>query len=529
MEGSGAIHCQTRPNPDTLASMKRSVVRYWPVPIGILTGIMLLWFRGELLVLDGTPAGYQWPAWVYSAWNWRQGHLNMMDPFRDPLHSVLVGTMGERLGYPDAALVVAGLSMVVVLVAATMIATFLGDRWAGALTAVTVPLSPVVVSGARWGSGYPLAAAMVGLTVAAAAWFLRRPGLKPLLLCSVGVALGLLTDDRCIFAVPPAVVLVGWGAVRQQRRWLRLAPLALVAAAAVGHTGAPWLGQFNGLDWEKKKYVQKRVVHRWATTDAMGADMKTACWNMPWEVYLTYDYLGTECAVEIFKFNAEKRLPTAAAWPAPVLAVGFLLWGVRRRDFVVPVTVASVGAVVVVSAVMTPLPGRYLLILTSMLAPVVPVGIVTVLRRTPELVRAVACLAGALAIAQADPHAESRKNYERNDAKWSRPGGWAATMRQQMRPGDELLDCADAFVEVAMLPELVNRALPNLTMPDERPCHIWLAGAPASGMRFVLVSVTSKPERADFHAQLDQSSDWWLVMQREEVALWRRGPVTSTP
>lgn len=509
--------------------MKRSVVRHWPVAIGVVAGLSLLWYRGELLVLDGIPAGYQWPAWVYSAWNWRQGHLNMMDPFRDPFHSVLVGSAGELLGYPDAALLVSGLSMVAVLLSATLLATALGDRWAGALTAVTVPLSPVVVSGARWGSGYPLAAAMVAVTVGAAAWFHRRPGPGPLLVCAAGMALGMLTDDRCIFALPPALVLLGWGAWQRGARWRQLAPVALAAAVAVGHTGAPWLGQWNGLDWEKKKQVQKRVVHRWATTDAMGADMTAACRNMPLELYLTYDYLGTQCAVEILRFNVEKRLPTAAAWPAPLLALGLLVWGARRRDFATIAAGASIAAAVFVSAVMTPLPGRYLLIFTSLMAPFVPVGVVTVLRRTPEVVRAGACVAVGLYVYQADPHVDARKNYQHNDETWSRPGRWASAIRQQMEPGDELLDCADAFVEVAMLPTLVNRALPSLQMPDDRPCQLWLVGAPESGTRFVLVRVSLKSDQTDFHAQLSQSSDWSMVMQREKVALWRRRPRAEAP
>ncbi len=512
------------PDLDTLRTMARPYVRYWPVLMGIFAGLVLLWLRGELFVIDGRPAGYQWPAWVYSAWNWHHGHLEMMDPFRDPLHSVLVGLLGESVGYADAALLWAGFSMVVVLVAATGTATLLGDRWAGALTAVTIPLSPVVASGARWATGYPLAAASVGATVAAAAWFVRRPGPLPLILCSGSVILGLLTDDRAILALPPAAVMVVWGAWRLRVRWRLLAPLVLAGAVAVGHTAAPWLGQFNGLEWSQKQRIQRRVVHRWATTDSLGGDMRAACWGTPEELYLTYDFLGTRCAVEILRLNAQQRLPAATAWPAGALAVAVLLWGVRRRDFVVPTVVASIGATVALSAVMTPLPARYLLIFTGLLAPVVPVAAATVLRRAPEWVRAVACVGIAIAVFRADPHADSRKLYDRNDTRWSGPGQWATILREQMQPEDELLDCADTFAAVALLPRQVAAGHPQLSMPDDIPCYTWLSGAPEAGMRFVLVSLSPENGRADLDAMVRQNGNWTVVARRDRVVLWRRSP-----
>lgn len=501
--------------------MSSRTLRLWPVFVGILGGWGLLWWRGAALVLDGRPAGYQWPAWVFSAWNWRHGHTHMLDPFRDPLHPIVVGLLGESLGYPDAALLVAGVAMASVVATAAMVATLLGDRWAGALTALTLPFSPVAASGARWATAYPLVTATMSAALAAAVWAARRPGRWPLALCAGALALSLLTDDRGILALPAALALVAVGKSTPRRRLG--AVLVLLLAVGLGRLAAPALGQPDGLSWTEKRGIQTRVVRRWST-QTRDAAMREACDPVPQARLLTLAFLETPCAPAILRHNARDALPAATAWPAWALAVGALLWLVRRRTSHSWALLLPVAGVTAVSATFTPLPARYLLIFTGLLAPWVPVGLATVLRPTPDWLRGVACLGVFAAVFTADPHHFARHPVHGIDARWEQPGKWAHRLQLLMGPADTLLDCAGTYVEVALLPGHVGPMGPQLSVPDDRPCLQWLDHARTDSHRtpHLLVPLPAPEGRVDLDARADAHPGWERVTRWEDAALWRR-------
>jgi hypothetical protein len=486
------------------------------VAAGLALGAVLLWWRFGVLVLDGRVSGYHWPAWVFGAWNRQHGRAHMLDPFREPLHPALLGPLGELLGYADGALLLAGASAGLAMGGVALAGWALRGPWTGGAAAVALALAPVFGSGARWGTGYPLATGLMGLTLglaaAAGARGLRWRWLVPL----AGVAvLAQLADTRAVLVVPVAGLLLAWGLPRARglRRWLAL-PL-LVGAVVLGRGAGlrEALGQERALGWAEKRAVQTRVVARWTRT-AHSKSMERECGAVDQSVLLTPAFFTTPCAREVLADNLGRALPGATAWPVWVLALaGILMLRSHREAAVVLGLVATWG----LAATATPLPARYQLLFTPLLALVVPLGLGGPGRREHPVVLGIAVLVVILA----DPHDHRIHPVRGIDARWTRPAELAAAL--PLEPGDRVFDCAGESVELALLPDHSDAMGPHLDA-DAAGC-LQAIEAPAGGRRRVVLVRPDRPPRlgtdklplGDVLAGDDR---WSLVETVGKVEVW---------
>jgi len=504
--------------------------RWWPLGVGLSGGLIGLWWRGGLWVLDGQPAGYHWPARIYSAWSWQQGHAAQLDAFRDPLHSVLVGLLGPELGFANAGLLVAGLSMVVTLLCATHIATLLAGRHAGMLTALCIPLAPLAASGSRWATEYPLLTAGLTASLAAALHFAHTARPAALGAWAVATVLACWTDDRGLLALPTLLLLAAgcWG--RSRRVWTAVAGVA-ITAWAVGQAGPALVGQDQVLSWTEKRSVQTRVVQRWST-QTMNADMKAACSDIPESVLLTPGFLTTPCAPAIADHNRTHALPGITAWPPSLLLVSMcilLLAPARRLRGLYVATLLAIG---LPAAVFTPWPARYQLLFIGVLAPLVPVALRVLLPTDRRGVAPAGALLALLAVWLWDPHQHARHPVQGIDARWRQPGVLATALRSGLAPTDRVVDCAHSFVEIALLPDHRPPMGPNLSIPDLRPCRSWMATVPNRAVHWLLIPGPSSPEATEasrsLHEELAQSAAWQVYpvaeFEQAEVTAWRRTP-----
>ena len=109
--------------------------------------------------------------------------------------------------YFTAAQLIAKASMVVIVFSAALMGWVLGNRWAGLVSAFTVPLMPLVMDAALWVNHYPLLGACVGLALAAGVAMLRAPCL--IWPCVSGLAAGAAyaLDLRGAVAIPMVAAL----------------------------------------------------------------------------------------------------------------------------------------------------------------------------------------------------------------------------------------------------------------------------------------------------------------------------------
>lgn len=487
-----------------------------PLFAGLVLGAALLWWRFGVLVLDGRVSGYHWPAWAFGAWNRQHGRAHMLDPFREPLHPVLLGPLGELLGYADGALLLAGSSAALGMVGLALAGWALRGPWTGGAAAVALALSPVFGSGARWGTGYPLATGLMGLTIGLAAVAgargLRWRWLVPL--CAV-VLFAQLADTRAVLVVPVAGLLLAWGLpwARGLRRWLAL-PL-FVGAVVLGRGPAlrAALGQDRALDWAQKRDVQTRVVARWTRT-AHSKDMERECGAVAESVLLTPAFFTTGCAREVLRDNLDRALPGSTAWPVWVLGLAGILMLRSRLEAALVLGLAATWAL---AATATPLPARYQLLFTPLLALVVPLGLGGPGRRERPVLLGIAVLIVILA----DPHHHRIHPVRGIDARWTRPSELAAAL--PLEPADRVFDCAGESVELALLPDHSDAMGPHLDA-DGAGC-LQAIEAPASARRRVVLVRPDRPprlgtEKTPLGAVLAADARWSLVETVGKVEVW---------
>ena len=506
--------------------MRASLRPHWPVWLAAAAGLGGLWWRGGALVLDGQPTGFQWPSYLFGAWNWRHGRTDLLDPFREPLHAVLVGIAGESIGYADAALLLAGLCMGLVLLSATAAATGLGGRWAGVTTALTVPLSPIAASGARWATGYPLVTAGLSASIAAAVFVARTGRVGWLVVWAAATAMAVAADVRGLIALAMVPLLwSGRGGPRSTRGHL-VRGTAIVAAVGVG-LGLSRLGPDAALSWRAKRAIQTRVVERW-TTDTTDRALAAACADVPRDALLTPRFLTTPCAAGVLRHNQTHALPGMTAWPAVLVLAALGLGLVRRTTGPWRTYAACTATAIGCAAAFTPFPARYQLLFTGWLAPLVPVALVGLVPRSRRAWSPAVALLASLVVLWADPHRVDDHPVQGIDARWRQPGRRARALRPFLEPQDIVRDCAGSFVELALAPDHLPPAGPTLTEDGGSPCLRWLSAVPG-GRAHVLVLPSGGVDAHPLTARVTAHPGWEpLPIDPAELGgftAWRRGPV----
>jgi len=493
-----------------------------PVLGGLALGLGLLWWRGHALVLDGRVAGYHWPDWMYGALNHAHGRHSMLDPFRQPLHSALVGFLSEWTGFLDAALLVAGLSMSLVVLAAGLTGRWVGGPWTGALAAAAVPLSPIATSGSRWGTGYPLLTGALAIAIALSVRAAQKGG--GWTLAAGGAALvATMADERGLLLLLVMSPLLGWRAIRG---WTgRLTLLVVVVGAWTGTQAAPWLGQEHSLSSQQKRSIQTRVVARWATQNK-DKPLVEACQKVPQEVLLTPSYLTTPCAAHVLRNNFQRAIPATSAWPLWALILGLLLL-VRprsiRRSPQAALLGIGIGIGVLATAIWTPLPARYQLVYTAFSGLLVPLAIGPSLRGTSLRLRAGVPIAALAVVWLLDPHDHELHPIRGIDARWLQPADIAEAVRRVTPPSHRVRDCAGTYSELALLPDHQSATGPELSIPNAAPCLSWIQG---TSPRVLVVrrgkTLPGRQGQVDISQAVAESEGWRHVDTAAGVEIWMR-------
>ena len=151
-------------------SLNRRIVHEAPWIIGVIAGLIGLWWRGYAFVPLPYLSSYDWMEYVPSAYMVTHGvDLGGYATWRNPLYPAILGTVGEAIGYNEAAWLIASICMALVVFGSGLGARALANPWAGFIAAITVPLINPWAEASRWATLYPMLTAATAMTLASGA------------------------------------------------------------------------------------------------------------------------------------------------------------------------------------------------------------------------------------------------------------------------------------------------------------------------------------------------------------------------
>ncbi len=510
-----------------------ALAREAPWLAGVAAGWFFLWLRGRAFVFGGPLLGFGW--WDYLMVAWRLTHGvgdQQYSTWRNPLWPVLVGNLGEHLGYVVAALLLSSVATGLLVLAAGLAGRVLGSPWAGGLAALSIPFVRTTAEASRWLTLYPPLAATSGLVVAFGACFARWP--RWWLALATGLALGLSwgLDWRGLFMALPGGLLFIIGLIRSRggpRRILLL--LSLVLGLSTGPASIKLLGGPAILTAGPQVYEQRQVVLRWIHT-THDPELNLACAGEPEREMPNLAALARPCARTLFSYNLghdfRRELPFGLAptlWLLPLV----LLPG--RRGWR---GLATGGAAVLLPSLMllgmglwVLLPDRYVLQFAVITALVVPLaisrGLRTLLPRSlAPWLEALAMLGAAWWLVQVGPRERGRPTKMELNPDIQKMEQVLTTVRTELATEDRLLDCSATHLEVALLPQSLHAPPLVLKEPDQERCRAWAAQPePGPGSAWLATDARWDPR--------EQNERWALAARvngaENDFLLWHLVPV----
>jgi len=503
-----------------------------PVLVGVALGQAVSWLHGSAYVVGDAIEGYGWSGYLLNAWAVSHAETGRIDSFRGVLHAYLVGHLGELIdSYPDAAVVVASLSVTLLILSAAVAGRALAGPWAGGLAAAAVPWTTHAADMARWANAYPVLSATSAAALALACLLNRRP--KAWIALATGAAAGLAwaADDRGLAILPVVLLLTASATIGAGRpRWLPLLVLLGLGTRPAMHYGT-WSHMAKERSQTEALENQRGVVHRFVRI-SNNPRLQAAC---PVEEadYLTRAALG-DCALQMVVANAQDRLPKHLPFGGALTALGALLLllpGRRGRRGSVEGALLLLGSAPFIGfAMLTPLADRYVSQLAMPLALLPAVGALKLVRTlAPAAASAWASAIVAVAVGawtwKSDPAGRTSPtaltmNHERNAA-----AEFALELHRSTTPDDALLDCTTDGISLHMLPTIPQAFAEHLQAPvadmrDANVCVDWIAAPPeAPGRRLVVVKrrvslrMESEGQRKNIEpAQLVEADGRWTLV-----------------
>ncbi len=468
-----------------------------PFLLGCLAAASLLLRPG--IAFFGPACGSDWPTYLDNAavlWHPAWTELVYQD-WRRPLHALLVGLLGEPLGYLRGAQLLTLLSSLGLVLGAGLLGRALAGRGAGVLATIAVSLLPSLEQSSRWINLYPLQAGLGALALGVGASCLRWP--RRGLALGAGLLAGLCAavDHRglvVVAAVVPAVLLgvVGRGPGRGPRPgWIAL-------ALCLG-LGCAW-----GLD----QGLQARLgIHPRSLVDQLGVQAEVSIEaRLPQELRQRCGEPGMDmparldCARALLPYNLTQltgpRVLPPASWLALLIPLLLPAAGDRRLGLGALVLLGVPCAGLGLGMALVAYPERYALLQLVPLVVLVPVSlarVATLLGGGPR-VRAL-CLGGAVLLLGLawpglpglvrSPASHCRDNgipVPGLEAAQASMSAWAA---RALGSDDLLLDCSYGAFAQRVLPARppIRQAL--LDTPD---CARWVQDPPAVAGALWLVS-----------------------------------------
>ena len=501
-----------------------------PWLIGVVIGLVGLWWRGHAFVPTPYLSAYDWMEYVPSAWMVTHDiDLGGYATWRNPLYPYILGNVGEIIGYNEATWVLSSTAMSVVVIATGLGARALANPWAGMVAALTVPLINPWAEASRWATLYPMLTAATAVALSLGAAYARFGHRALGLGAALGAGLALGIDFRGLALVVAVVALLALGAHRHRDfRGVALAALCLMVGPALNSTLAVSHQKATATSVHAQRALEVELA-----VNSGNIALARACRGEPVdEAYPSPSTLTRPCAWAFLADNLDRFKDQAPfGVGATLLSLPLLLFGGGRgwRASLTAIIVfgAAFGSLGIMS-VWARLNVHHFVQFAGPIAMVVPVALMRVveslsLPRVRPLISAITAVIAAIVIVTAGPWAGKRVDDlargEQNRLLGAMLGG--VQMHFDAAKGDILLDCSGLGVEAALLPRRLNDGTPNFKPSIQAPrCQAWMALPPQTPGRAWLITRAepgfSGPPRGSWlqvEAWVDGPRKSWLWMR----------------
>jgi hypothetical protein len=497
--------------------------------VGLALGGFLCWWRGRAFVPMAWPGGFDWERYLRETWAYTHPGT-MVSTWLEPLYPWLLSTVGTELGWAWAGAVISSVAMLGIVLGAGLLGRALGDPWAGAVAAIAVPLTPQLVSGARWVNMYPLLAAGTAIGTAAAVAFARWPRWGWAGLAGLGIGLAWGVDTRTVTLIPGVVLLVLLG-LQGVPGHVRKLLAASVFAIGLG-LGPISQSHFRVIEREAAADVAVilRGIELSKIAQGQNHALRSACAGEPATV-IDPAGLFRPCAGALAWDNTPRineNLPFGMALTMWLLPLAFLPGRGGRRRSVIAV-LALVPALFTTWAmsrwiIITP---RYLMQIAPLAAAVVPVALVQLVRTflSPRWAWPIG-VAGCVALGQWMWTGGPAERGVRTPLEYSSTYHMMQPIMERIRAlesaGAHLLDCSHNHIEAALLPDTVHPPPRNHEGKEWERCAQWISAPDANQPVYVVTGTGTQVPGVDPHRL---PRPWRRLLRSEgmgqSVSLWR--------
>ena len=509
---------------------KKQWIAETPWLIGVVLGLIGLWWRGHAFVPLPFLSSYDWMEYIPSAWMVTNGvDLGGYATWRNPLYPAILGQLGEVVGYNEATWLLSSLCMSATVFSAGLGARALATPAAGMVAAITIPFINPWAEASRWATLYPMLTATTGLALGCGAAYSRwgHPIAGAVAAAAAGIALGI--DFRGIALVVAVSTLLLFGLWRH--RDLRGAAVALLLL-----TAGPLLNQSVSVSHQKETatavQTQRALEVDLAITSG-NMDLVRSCRDEPTDAaYPTLSTLTRPCAWAFIRDNLDRfkdQAPFgvgATLWALPLLLLG---GGRGWRASLTSIFVfgAALGAMFLM-AVWARLNVHHFVQFAAPIAMIVPVAIMKAVGTfSPQALKqalgGVLGVGATIVVVTLGPWA-GKPVDDLATAEQNQLLGWmlaGVELHFDAKNGDVLLDCSGLGIEAALLPRRLNNGPPNFkpSALNER-CQSWMSTPPNAKGRVWMMTRQEpgftgppSPPWVQVEAWIDGPRRTWLWMR----------------
>ena len=420
--------------------------------------------------------------------------------FRKPWYGWILGGLGGQIGYLAAAQWIGKASLFVLVCAAGLLTSSLGNRWCGLAAAFGVSCMPLAMDGALWVNHYPLMSAAVGLAFAAGAASIRWRSLVWVAVAGLAGSAAFALDLRGSIGLIGAggLVLVGSLGSGVRSTVFRIALFSVLVGGIAGHDR--WLQR--AFDVPQLEFEQQLRVQRKGTLEQIRQGtfddeaLQNACSSQKLTNFhpsAAMDPCGTALRTASYRRLQSMRLMPGLG----TVFAGFLLLLPFRTGGRKSMVRSSLAGTLVVGATVGSLWtgmswvtyfDRYVMPFTVVFISVVPIAIARIGSWIP---RFPVWLAGLLSLAwmlQYEPGSGARDldAPELNRSSEYHAGEFARWARTEVGSQDSVLDCAGLAVDSVLLPSRISY---TRYPPGDPQCIADMQSPPTSTGTFYLITM----------------------------------------
>ncbi len=493
------------------------------------------------------PFGSNWPHYFESAqffWDPTSAYFD----WRTPMYPYVLATLGQHLGFVQAAQLIAQTSTIAMVFATGMLARALAGPIAAVIAVLSVPAFQCAVESATWSNMYPMAAGVMAMAIALGAITSRWPTRLGFGITALLAATAWQINHLGLVTIPIALGMATLGVVVQvpRRQWALWLVIGLLGLS----------GPVVWTQWSVKTYKVPQtdldtqiLQRRREELERIGSlsnreDLFPGCTDFEPKA-LNATELTNSCAREVLSSNwgtlrAEDCAP--APWLLLVLFPAVLLpatWARSRAEKVTSTMASGLllsgpAAAVYLGATWTNYSEKYMLAFVPVMAILAPVAGARVGRWIGAWMghacrgMTVGLIASAVWVATVWPQPQIiRADAPRTGRTWETISAEAAVWaKEAVGPGDLLIDCVPLRVDLALLPESIPY---RFGVTTEQPCDSWIQSPPeASGSVWLLNRAFDGATKTQPH---QVAKHGWEILKHfgDGHYLWRRRAKNQKP